>query len=259
MQRYRLVLEYDGRFFCGWQRQDNGLSVANFLEQAFERLCQQSVTVTGAGRTDKGVHALGQVAHVDLKQPFSAYSLTHGLNAHLRELSHIRKWSFSPLSVLKAEPVSPEFHARFSAKKRLYYYKIINRSSMLALGQGLYWQYFRTLDEHLMRAAAAFLHGYHDFKTFQAQGCQSTSSWRTLDKIEIFRHEDLLNITVLAPSFLYHQVRNIVGSLVLVGCGQWSIADFQNIFYKKDRALAGPTAPAYGLYFAKVFYDTDIV
>jgi tRNA pseudouridine38-40 synthase len=254
MPRYRLLLEYDGRFFCGWQRQDNALSVAAFLEQAIYGISGESTAVIGAGRTDKGVHAKGQVAHVDLARNFSSYALRHGLNAHLRHLSHQNKWHFSPLSVLEVESVCETFHARFSAKKRLYHYQIINRSSMLALQEGLCWHYYHPLNIAAMQEAAVLLQGYHDFKTFQAQGCQSQTSWRTLDRIEIHQREENILISVLAPSFLYHQVRNIVGTLVLVGQGKWSIKDFEKIFHQKDRTKAGPTAPAQGLYFMKVFY-----
>ncbi len=246
MQRFKLTIEYGGAPFAGWQRQENALSVQQVVEEAICAFTQLSeVQVYCAGRTDAGVHAQGQVIHVDLPPHFSPTTVRRAMNAHLKDY---------PVSVVKSEKVDSEFHARFSAKRRFYVYRIINRPDKLALDEGWAWHVPRTLDVIAMEKGAAYLIGKHDFSAFRTVHCQSKNPEKTLESIKIQKKGDLIEVFVHAPSFLHHQVRNMVGTLVQVGLGRWAPEYMTEILASKDRAKAGPTAPAEGLYFVGVEY-----
>lgn len=243
--RYRLTLEYDGAPFVGWQRQDNGPSVQSALEEAIFKLCGETVTVTGAGRTDAGVHALGQVAHFDLVKEFAPDKIRDALNHFLRP---------APVAVLDARIVDAEFHARFSATARHYLYRILCRRAPPALEHGRVWQVVRELDAEAMHAAARVLTGSHDFTTFRAAECQAKSPVKTLDRLDVMRAADEIHVQASARSFLHHQVRSMVGSLKLVGEGKWSKRDIERALKSKDRGECGPVAPPDGLYLVRVDY-----
>lgn len=245
MQRFRLLLEYDGAPYVGWQRQANGLSVQEVLEGALLSLTGESVVVHGAGRTDAGVHAVGQVAHVDLEKPFTANKLREALNAHLRP---------EPVSVVEIAEVAPDFEARFSATARHYLYRIMNRRAPPTLERGFMWHVKRTLDDKAMHEAAKRLLGRHDFSTFRASECQANSPVRTLDRLHVSRVGDMIAIRASARSFLHHQVRSMVGSLEHVGSGRWSADDLEEALHARDRARCGVVAPAHGLMLVKVDY-----
>jgi tRNA pseudouridine38-40 synthase len=245
MPRYRLILEYDGSPFVGWQRQDNGASVQGALEEAIEKLSGARVTVTGAGRTDAGVHALGQVAHFDLEKQFEPGKIRDGLNHHLRP---------APIVVLNAALADAEFHARFSATGRHYLYRILNRRSPPALEAGKVWHVSTKLDAESMRNAAQVLVGQHDFTTFRAAECQAASPVKTLDKLEVTKRGEEIHIEASARSFLHHQIRSFAGSLKLVGEGKWTKADLEQALQAKDRSACGPVAPPDGLYLVRVDY-----
>ncbi|MGH6828535.1 MAG: tRNA pseudouridine(38-40) synthase TruA [Rhizomicrobium sp.] len=245
MARYRLTLEYDGRSFVGWQRQDNGLSVQAVLEAAIERLSRLRVTVTGAGRTDAGVHALGQVAHFDLERDFASEKIRSALNHFLKP------W---PVVVLEAVQVEADFHARFSAVKRHYLYRILTRRPPPALKSGRVWHVRAALDHGPMHAAAQALTGRHDFTTFRAAECQAPSPVKTLDVLAVSRFGDEVHIEASARSFLHRQIRSIAGSLKLVGEGKWRPEDLSAALAARDRSRCGPVAPAEGLYLVKVDY-----
>lgn len=245
MPRYKLLIEYDGSGYAGWQRQSNGLGVQEAIEDAVEKFCGERVTVYCAGRTDAGVHALGQVAHVDIDKDAEGYRVMQALNEHLRP---------QPVAILHAEPVEDDFHARLSAKKRHYLYRIANRRARLALDQNRAWHVPVNLDAEAMQEAAAFLIGKHDFTTFRDSMCQAKSPVKTLDHLQVVRQGDEIRIEASARSFLHHQVRNMVGTLALVGKGKWSPEDVGKALAAKDRRAGGPTAPADGLYFVNVDY-----
>lgn len=249
MTRYKLVIEYDGTEFVGWQRQTNGPSVQAALEDAVQGFCGEITNVYGAGRTDSGVHALGQVAHVDLERETTADTVRDALNAHLKPM---------PVSVLSAAAVPDAFHARFSAIERVYRYRIINRRSPLALRRGQAWHVPGPLDTDAMEDAAQVLVGKHDFTTFRATLCQAKSPVKTLTSLQVVRRDDDISIHARAPSFLHHQVRNIVGTLKLVGDGKWSKADVAAALAACDRTKGGPTAPPQGLYLTEVIYPETI-
>jgi tRNA pseudouridine38-40 synthase len=245
MTRWKVTLEYDGGGFSGWQRQEHAFSVQQALEEAITKFSGETLTVHVAGRTDAGVHALAQVAHFDLEKITDADTVRDALNYHLKP---------HPAAVLQAEPVSDDFHARFSAKQRAYRYLIMNRRAPLTIMANRAWHVPRSLDLELMQQAANSLIGHHDFSTFRASDCQAKSPLRTLEQLTVTRHDDMITIETAARSFLYHQVRNMVGTLVLVGHRHWSLADLAAAFAAKDRTKGGPTAPASGLYFLKVSY-----
>ncbi len=245
MTRYKLTLEYDGRGYVGWQRQDNGPSVQAALERAVQRFCAEAVCVEAAGRTDSGVHALGQVAHVDLDKATDAETLRDALNFHLKPAA---------VAVLSAEAVAPDFHARFSATERRYRYRIVNRRARLTLDQGRAWFVPVPLDAGAMGDAAQALAGRHDFTSFRATECQAKSPVKTLAALEVSRAGEEIRIEARARSFLHHQVRNMVGTLKLVGEGKWSRVDVARALAARDRKAAGPTAPADGLYLVAVRY-----
>lgn len=249
MSRFKLTLEYDGRAFVGWQRQANGPSVQAALEDAVHAFSGERVTVEGAGRTDAGVHAEAQVAHLDLSgERFEARVVMNALNAHLRPL---------PVAVLAAVVVSDGFHARFSALWRSYRYVIVNRRPPLALDAGRAWRVPRPLEVEAMREASAHLLGHHDFTSFRASQCQAKSPVKTLDRLDIQRRGERVEVTAQARSFLHHQVRNMVGSLKLVGEGKWPPLRIRQALEARDRSAAGPTAPAVGLYLTGVGYPPE--
>jgi tRNA pseudouridine38-40 synthase len=249
MSRFKLTLEYDGGGFVGWQRQDNGRSIQAALEEAVEAFCGEQVTATAAGRTDAGVHALGQVAHIDLERKTGPERLRDALNYHLKP---------EPVAVLAAEAVGADFHARFSALGRVYRYRIVNRRAPLTLDRGRAWFVPQALDAESMQEAAQRLVGHHDFTSFRASECQAPSPMKTLDRLEVQRRGEQIEIVAEARSFLHHQVRNMVGSLKLVGIGRWSAADLERVLAARDRRAAGATAPAAGLYLAAVRYPETL-
>ena len=245
MFRYHLKIEYDGRPYVGWQCQKNGVSVQQSIEQAVFRFSGEKTQLFVAGRTDKGVHALEQSAHLNLKDDWGGRRVRDAINAQLRP---------HPISILSAEIVDKDFHARFSAIKRAYVYRITNRRSPITFDKGLSWWVPVPLDLELMRDASEVLLGKHDFSTFRATGCQANSPIRTLDQLDVTWEGSEIRIHALARSFLYHQVRNIVGSLKMVGSGKWTKDDLKKALESRDRRAGGPTVPADGLYLTKVFY-----
>jgi len=245
MPRWKLTLEFDGRPFVGWQRQDNGPSVQQALEEAILHFCGEEVRVFTAGRTDAGVHALGLVCHVDISRETTSETVRDALNFHLRP---------QPVAVLTAEPTAVTFHARLSAIRRHYVYRILNRRAPLTLDRGRAWHMIRPLDDRAMHAAAQRLLGKHDFSTFRASLCQAKSPVKTLDRLDITREDDEIRIWASARSFLHHQVRNMVGTLERVGTGRWSADDLQTALQARNRAAGGATAPPDGLYFLRAEY-----
>lgn len=245
MSRWKLILEYDGGGLVGWQRQDNGPSVQQALEEAVFRFCGEQVTAHAAGRTDAGVHALGQVVHLDIARDTKADTVRDALNFHLKP---------APIAVLAVEPVGDDFHARFSATGRAYLYRIVNRRAPLALERGRAWQVGHRLDAAAMHEAAQALVGNHDFTSFRAALCQAASPVKTLDRLDVMRHGEEITVIAEARSFLHHQVRNMVGTLKLVGEGKWTARDVAHALAARDRSAAGPTAPPDGLYLTDVRY-----
>lgn len=245
MPRYKLTIEYDGTAFVGWQRQANGLSIQQVVEDAVLRLCGDRAVVHGAGRTDAGVHAKGQVAHVDLARVWRSDIVRDALNAHIKP---------HPVAILAAERVEADFEARFSARQRHYLYRICNRRAPLALERGVAWQVRRRLDAEAMHAAAQILVGRHDFSTFRDAECQANSPVRTLERLDVARAGDLIEIRVSAPSFLHRQVRSIVGSLEHVGSGKWRAGDLAAALVARDRRRCGMVAPPRGLFLMQVDY-----
>ncbi len=245
MSRYKLTIEYDGGPFCGWQRQDDVQSVQGVLEAAAAALDEAEVLVYGAGRTDAGVHALGQVAHLDLRKNLRSDTVRDGLNHHLRP---------HPVCILDAALVADDFHARFDATRRTYLYRLIDRRPPLTLERDRVWRVPQVLDADAMHNAAQGLVGKHDFSTFRDAGCQAKSPVKTLDMIRVMRCGPEVHVSCHALSFLHRQVRSIVGSLVEVGRGQWTQSDFIAAFHACDRQACGPVAPAGGLYLESVEY-----
>lgn len=245
MPRYRLTLEYDGGPFVGWQRQASGASIQGALEAAIFKLSGETVTVTGAGRTDAGVHALGQVAHFDLEKTFAPDKVRDALNYHLKP---------DPIAVLDAAAVADDFHARFDATARHYLFRILNRRSPPALERGRVWPVAIPLDADAMHDGAQFLLGQHDFTTFRAAECQAQSPVKTLDRIDVSRRGAEIHITASARSFLHHQIRSFAGTLKLVGEGKWQPRDVKRALEAKDRSACGPVSPPDGLYLVKVDY-----
>jgi tRNA pseudouridine38-40 synthase len=243
--RFKLTIEYDGGAFSGWQRVDTGPSVQGALEDAVEKLTGARSDVIGAGRTDAGVHARGQVAHVDIDKPFEGWKLAEALNAHLRP---------HPIAVLGAEEASPNFHARFDATQRLYRYQIINRRAPLTLERGQFWRIPQPLDVAAMQAAALRLIGQHDFTTFRDSQCQATSPVKTLDSAVVLCHGDNVHCLFEARSFLHRQVRSMVGTLAEVGLGKMSADQLAEALAARDRSRCGPVAPPDGLYLMAVRY-----
>lgn len=254
MQRWKLTLEYDGTDFAGWQRQENALSVQECVEKAIHGFCGENVTLHVAGRTDAGVHATGQVAHADIAKPSDAKTVRDAVNFHLRP---------HPIAVVEALPVSADFHARFGATRRLYCYKIImNRSAEPVLDGKHAWHVWKELDIAAMNTAAKYLTGgVYDFSSFRAAECQAKSPMRSLDRLEFVENKQAIaagrhiELWAEAKSFLHHQIRNITGTLKLVGEGKWQPEDVKTALDARDRTKAGPMAPACGLHFVRVDYD----
>ena len=245
MHRFKIIVEYDGGGFVGWQRQENGLAVQQVLEEALTRFSGEVVTAFAAGRTDAGVHALGQVVHFDLARDWAPDTVRDALNFHLKP---------APVAVLSAEAVDADFDARFAACRRIYLYRIANRRPRPVLDRARVWWVPAPLDHGAMAAAASVLVGHHDFTSFRATACQAKSPLKTLDALDVERQGDEIRIEARARSFLHHQVRNMVGTLELVGQGKWTAADVAKALDARDRAAAGPTAPAAGLYLLEVHY-----
>jgi tRNA pseudouridine38-40 synthase len=244
--RYKLLIEYDGSDFAGWQRQDGVVTVQSILENAIYKFSQEKVITHAAGRTDAGVHALGQVVHFDLQsKKFEPYIIKRAINFHLKP---------NKVAVLDCSLVSEDFHARFSAVKRYYKYIIINRDTPLVIDYGKAWQVKEKLDLELMQEAANLLIGTHDFTSFRAGQCQAKSPVKTIDYIKTSKEADSIIIELAAKSFLHHMVRNIVGTLRLIGNHKWPLERITLALQAKDRAAAGPTAPPCGLYLTKIDY-----
>ena len=246
MPRYKLILEFDGGPFVGWQRQDNGRSVQGALEDAIFKFSGERAAAFSAGRTDAGVHAAAMPAHFDLEKPRPPGVVRDALNFHLKP---------EPIAVLEAEEAAGDFHARFSATARRYRYRIVNRRAPLTLDAGRAWRLAPPIDAGAMHEAAQVLVGRHDFTTFRASTCQADTPVKTLSSIAVLRRGDDVFIETAARSFLHHQVRSMVGSLVEVGLGRWSAGDFADAFRAADRRRCGQVAPAEGLYFLGADYD----
>ena len=246
MPRYKLTIEYDGGPFVGWQRQRNGRSVQQSIEEAIAAFSQEKVVVKGAGRTDAGVHALGQVAHVDLVRDWPADTVRDAVNAHLRP---------DPIGVLAVEPVTNDFDARFSARQRHYLYRILDRRAPPVLDRDRVWNVSARLDSDAMHLAAQALVGRHDFTTFRAAECQAKSPVKTLDRLDVSREGEEIAIRASARSFLHNQVRSMVGALKKVGEGKWPVAEVGAALAACDRSRSGPVAPARGLYLVSVDYE----
>jgi len=251
MPRFRMTVEYDGTPYVGWQMQENGHSVQGALQQGILSLTGETVSIRGAGRTDSGVHAMGQVVHVDLSRDWQPFKLRNALNAHLMMAGE-------KVSVLDVQPVDDAFDARFSALRRHYLYRILNRPSPLALEAKRAWWVTRELDHEAMHSAAQTLVGHHDFTTFRSAHCQATSPMRTLDRLDVTRNGELIEIRASAQSFLHNQIRSFAGTLKLAGEGKMTPADVRAALDARDRAACGPVAPPDGLYFMKVDYPGDL-
>ncbi|MBR0557164.1 tRNA pseudouridine(38-40) synthase TruA [Ciceribacter sp. L1K23] len=250
MPRYRMTVEYDGSSYVGWQRQENGLSVQEAVETAILSLTAETVSIRAAGRTDSGVHARGQVIHADLSRTWVPYKLRNALNAHLALASQA-------VSIVDVVEVSDEFDARFSARRRHYLYRIICRPSRLAIEANRAWWVPKPLDHEQMHEAAQQLVGHHDFTTFRSAHCQAKSPMRTLDRLDVSRSGDLIEIRASAQSFLHNQIRSFAGTLKLAGEGRMSVGEVRAALEARDRAACGPVAPPEGLYFMKVDYPGD--
>ena len=247
MPRYKMVVEYDGTPYVGWQRQENGHSVQAAVEAAILSLTSETVVIRGAGRTDSGVHALGQVIHADLSREWAPFKLRNALNAHLMMASE-------KVSIIDIDRVSDDFDARFSALRRHYLYRIISRRAPLAIEAKRAWWVSKDLDHEAMHAAAQMLVGHHDFTTFRSAHCQAASPIRTLDRLDVTRQGELIEIRASAQSFLHNQIRSFAGTLKLAGEGKMSPQDVRAALEARSRAACGPVAPPEGLYFMQVDY-----
>jgi len=245
VKRYKIQLEYDGTSFVGWQFQKNGLSIQEVLQKAIFSFSEEKVLVTGAGRTDSGVHALGQVAHFDLKKIIEKRKILSAINKHINN---------KPITVLKINKANKKFHARFDAKKRTYQYIIINRQSPLALQKNKAWHIRKKLDISNMKKGAKLLLGTHDFSTFRSSSCGAKSPIKTMEKISIKKNMDTITLKFISKSFLQQQVRSMVGCIKYLGDGKWNINNFNKSFKSKNRLKCAPPAPACGLYLSKIVY-----
>lgn len=246
MPRFAFTVEYDGRPFVGWQRQPQGASVQQSLEEAILAITGQEVTVHGAGRTDAGVHALAMRAHADIDTRLSPFRMMEAINAKLRP---------RPVAVIDAEHVGDDWHARFSCTGRAYVYRIRNRRAPLTTEKGLVWRVGQPLDADAMHDGAQLLIGRHDFTTFRSVHCQAKSPVKTLDKLDVVRRGEWIDVRAEARSFLHHQVRSMVGCLVLVGQGKWSVSEMRRALEAQDRNALGHNAPPDGLYFVRADYE----
>ncbi|MEO6015152.1 MAG: tRNA pseudouridine(38-40) synthase TruA [Devosia sp.] len=245
MPRYKLTLEYDGTPFSGWQRQADALSVQQVVEEAIEKMAGERVVIQAAGRTDSGVHALGQVVSFDLGKDWDPFRIREALNFHTKP---------HPVAIVACEAVPDSFEARFSALGRHYEYRMLNRRGRPALEDFRVWHCPMALDADAMHAAAQLILGRHDFTTFRAAECQAKSPEKTLDRLDVLREGEMIVVRASARSFLHSQVRSMVGSLKLVGEGKWSPRDFRNVLDARDRSRCGPLAPPEGLYLVRVDY-----
>ncbi|HYD32286.1 MAG TPA: tRNA pseudouridine(38-40) synthase TruA [Azospirillaceae bacterium] len=245
MARWKITVEYDGQPFVGWQLQDNGPSVQGAIEAAITRFSGETVRVHCSGRTDAGVHARGQVAHFDLDKPMTGDKIRDALNHFLKEV---------PVAIVAADAVAGDFHARLSCQGRRYLFRILTRRAPPALDAGRVWHVRHPLDAEAMHAAAQMLVGRHDFSSFRAALCQARSPEKTLDRLDVERVDHEIHVHAAARSFLHHQVRNMVGTLELVGAGKWTPGDVRRALEARDRAKGGPTAPPDGLYFMEARY-----
>ena len=245
MPRYRILIEYEGTDLVGWQRQSNGPSVQEHIETAIEKFCGEQVVVAGAGRTDAGVHASGQVAHFDLVREHPVKTVLNAINFHLQP---------APIVLLGCDLVADDFNARFSAVRRHYRYRILNRPMRPVLDRRFVWHVPQRLDDASMHTAAQLLVGRHDFTSFRAAACQAKTAVKTLDRLDVIRQGEEIAIFASARSFLHNQVRAMVGSLKLVGEGRWTQADLAAALGKRDRQAAGPNAPPQGLTLIAVDY-----
>tara|TARA_B100002051_G_scaffold266670_1_gene294102 strand:- start:255 stop:992 length:738 start_codon:yes stop_codon:yes gene_type:complete len=245
MQRYKIKIEYEGTPFVGWQFQKNGQSVQEVLQKAIFNFSKENVTVTGAGRTDSGVHALAQVAHFDLKKKIQKKNLLSAINQNISNKS---------VTVLKINRVNKNFHSRYDARKRTYLYLIINRQSPLALQKNKAWHIKKKLDIKVMKKGAKLLLGTHDFSTYRAASCGAKSPIKTMEKILIKKNKDKISLQFTSRSFLQQQVRSMVGCIKYLGEGKWNIEAFQKVFKSKKRSKCAPPAPACGLYLKNIFY-----
>jgi tRNA pseudouridine38-40 synthase len=248
MGRFKLTIEYDGTPYVGWQAQKNGHAVQVAVENAITAITNENLRLICAGRTDAGVHAYGQVVHVDLQKDWKPISLRDALNTVLRQADE-------RVSIISAEPVADSFNARLNARKRHYLYRIINRRQPSPLEFRRAWHVSRPLDAEVMHEAAKGLLGHHDFTSFRASGCQSHSPMKTLEQLDVKRVGEIIEIRASARSFLHHQVRRMVGSLEMCGSGKWTADDLRGALEAKDRQRSGQQAPAWGLFFVGVDYD----
>lgn len=248
MARYRLTVEFDGRPFMGWQRQAHGPSVQQAIEQAITAVTGERAVLHAAGRTDAGVHGRAMAAHADIDKAITPFRLGEAINARLRP---------APVAILTCEKAADDWHARFSCVGRRYLYRIVNRRAPLTLEKGLAWQVAATLDAEAMHAAAQRLAGHHDFTTFRSAHCQAESPVKTLDRLDVRRLGEVIEIEAAARSFLHHQVRSMVGCLALVGRGRWNASDLSDALAAADRARLGLNAPPDGLYFMEALYPGD--
>jgi len=245
MQRYKLKIEYDGTLFVGWQFQKNGLSIQEVIQKALFNLSKEKVVVTGAGRTDSGVHALAQVAHFDLQKKIEQKFFLPAINQHIGN---------KPITILKINKTNKKFHSRFNAKKRTYQYVIINRESPLTLQKNKAWHIRKKLDVNVMKTGAKLLLGTHNFSTFRSSSCTAKSPIKTMEKISIKKNKDNIILNFTSRSFLQKQVRSMVGCIKYLGSGKWNINDFKKSFKSENRIKCAPPAPACGLYLKKILY-----
>jgi tRNA pseudouridine38-40 synthase len=245
VSRYKIQVEYDGTPFVGWQFQKNGLSVQEVLQNAILHFSKEKITITGAGRTDSGVHALKQVAHFDLKKKIEKNKILLGLNQNIGN---------KPITILKINKVSKKFHSRYDAKKRTYQYLIVNRQSPLALQKNKAWQVRKKLDVKSMKEGAKLLLGTHDFSTFRASSCGAKSPIKTMDNVSVKKKNEKIVLSFTSQSFLHQQVRSMVGCIKYLGDGKWNIDEFKKSFKSKKRIKCAPPAPACGLYLKNIKY-----
>ncbi len=246
MPRYKITIEYDGTNYCGWQKQPDQKTIQSTIELSLKKIFKKDIEIFGSGRTDSGVHALGQVAHFDLEKKLTEFEIMMAINHNIGHEENI--------SIIKCEEVEVNFHSRFNAKMRFYEYKIINRTARLTLNKKRAWHVPIKLDLAKMQESSQYFIGTHDFSSFKDSECQTKNSIRTINNIKITQNNDVILFEISAKSFLHHMVRNIVGTLYLVGKNKLAIDEIVNILEAKDRTKSGPNAPAYGLYFTKVEY-----